>query len=115
MTLTESCWCCRPTSDRSWAPFRLAIPCERLLENPTGAPRPVSPVSGRISMPVELGWHDILLRLALTVAAGFLLGIDRSERGRAAGLRTGLLVCLAASVAMIQANLLLATAGKSPD
>jgi putative Mg2+ transporter-C (MgtC) family protein len=66
-------------------------------------------------MPVELGWHDILLRLALTVAAGFLLGMDRSERGRAVGLRTSLLVCLAAAVAMIQANILLATAGKSPD
>jgi putative Mg2+ transporter-C (MgtC) family protein len=66
-------------------------------------------------MPLELGWHEILLRLALTVAAGFSLGLDRSERGRAAGLRTSLLVCLAASVAMIQANLLLATAGKVPD
>jgi len=31
-----------------------------------------------------------------------------------AGLRTTLLVCLAASVAMTQANLLLGTAGRAP-
>ncbi len=66
-------------------------------------------------MPLTLQWHDIALRLALTIVAGVLIGINRTERGRAAGLRTTLLVCLAASVAMIQANLLLATAGKADD
>ena len=55
------------------------------------------------------------MRLALTVLAGTLIGINRTERGRPAGLRTTLLVCLAASVAMIQANLLMATAGKTGD
>ncbi len=66
-------------------------------------------------MPLTLSWHDILLRLALTVLAGFLIGMDRGEHGRPAGLRTTLLVCLAASLSMIQANLLLATAGKAPN
>ena len=48
------------------------------------------------------------LRLALTVLAGILVGSDRSERVvKAAGMRTTLLVCLAASVAMLQVNLLL--------
>jgi putative Mg2+ transporter-C (MgtC) family protein len=51
----------------------------------------------------------------LTVIAGVLVGYDRSEHGKAAGMRTTLLVCLAASVAMIQVNLLLPTAGKPSD
>jgi len=63
-------------------------------------------------MPIELHWPEIALRLALTVAAGGLLGAERSKTGHAAGLRTTLLVSLAASVAMIQMNLLLPTNGK---
>jgi putative Mg2+ transporter-C (MgtC) family protein len=66
-------------------------------------------------MPLTLTWHEIALRLALSVVAGTLIGLDRGERGRPAGLRTTLLVCLAAAVAMIQANLLLATVGKTAD
>ena len=66
-------------------------------------------------MPTTLGWNDIALRLALTLIAGALIGLNRGEHGRPAGLRTTLLVCLAASVAMIQANLLLVTAGKAQD
>jgi putative Mg2+ transporter-C (MgtC) family protein len=58
---------------------------------------------------------EIALRLALAVVAGFLMGLERGERGRAAGLRTHLLVCLAASVAMLQANLLLPTRGRAED
>jgi putative Mg2+ transporter-C (MgtC) family protein len=63
-------------------------------------------------MPLTLGWREIALRLALSLIAGVLIGLDRGERGRPAGLRTTLLVCLAASVTMIQANLLLGTSGK---
>lgn len=66
-------------------------------------------------MPITLGWSDIATRLVLTVLAGTLIGINRSERARPAGLRTTLLVCLAASVAMIQTNLLMNTAGKGPN
>jgi putative Mg2+ transporter-C (MgtC) family protein len=67
------------------------------------------------AMPLQLGWDEIALRLALTVVAGIVLGLDRSERGKAAGMRTTLLVCLAASVAMIQVNLLLPLAGRASD
>jgi putative Mg2+ transporter-C (MgtC) family protein len=67
------------------------------------------------AMPLHLGWDEIALRLAATVVAGVVLGLDRSERGKAAGMRTTLLVCLAASVAMIQVNLLLPLAGRTPD
>ena len=68
-----------------------------------------------MGMPLELSWAEIALRLLLTVIAGVLIGYDRSEHGKAAGMRTTLLVCLAASVAMIQVNLLLPTAGKPSD
>jgi putative Mg2+ transporter-C (MgtC) family protein len=61
---------------------------------------------------LEIHWQQIALRLALTVIAGGLLGMERSKTGHAAGLRTTLLVTLAAAVAMIQMNLLLATNGK---
>jgi putative Mg2+ transporter-C (MgtC) family protein len=68
-----------------------------------------------MGMPLHLNWGEIALRLFLTVIAGVLVGYDRSEHGKAAGMRTTLLVCLAASVAMIQVNLLLPTAGKAAD
>lgn len=66
-------------------------------------------------MPLTLSWHEIALRLALSVLAGVLMGLDRGEHRRPAGLRTTLLVCLAAALAMIQANLLMVTRGKPPD
>lgn len=66
-------------------------------------------------MTETLSWQEIALRLALTVVAGALMGLNRWEHGRPAGLRTTLLVCLAASLAMIQANLLLGVRGKTPD
>lgn len=54
-----------------------------------------------MEMPAHIGWHEIALRLVLTVIAGLLIGYNRTEQGKAAGLRTTLLVCLAASFAMI--------------
>jgi putative Mg2+ transporter-C (MgtC) family protein len=66
-------------------------------------------------MPVHPTIEDLALRLLLTVVAGFLIGFNRGGHGRAAGLRTTLLVCLAASVSMIQVNLLLPLAGKTSD
>jgi putative Mg2+ transporter-C (MgtC) family protein len=52
------------------------------------------------------------IRLALSVVAGALFGLNRGESGKVAGLRTTLLVCLAACVAMLQVNALPAQAGK---
>jgi putative Mg2+ transporter-C (MgtC) family protein len=63
-------------------------------------------------MPLTLRWEVIALRLALPVTAGSLTGLNRSEGGHAAGLRTTLPVCLAASVAVIQTDLLLAMGRK---
>jgi putative Mg2+ transporter-C (MgtC) family protein len=64
-------------------------------------------------MPYIIEWPEIGLRLFLTIVAGILLGLNRSEHGHAAGLRTTLLVCLAASVSMLQVNLLLPVTGKT--
>jgi hypothetical protein len=36
-------------------------------------------------MLLNIGWGEIALRLALTVAAGILIGTNRSEHGHAAG------------------------------
>lgn len=64
-------------------------------------------------MPLYPSWQDICLRLVLTIIAGAVVGFNRGARGHAAGLRTTILVCLAASIAMIQANILLSVAGKT--
>jgi putative Mg2+ transporter-C (MgtC) family protein len=66
----------------------------------------------QVTMPPEIHWPAIALRLLLTVIAGCALGIDRSRNGHPAGLRTTLLVTMAASIAMIQMNLLISTNGK---
>ncbi len=66
-------------------------------------------------MPVNLDWPHVALRLFLTVVAGVVIGFNRGARGRPAGMRTTLLVCLAASLSMIQANLLMNTAGRAAD
>jgi putative Mg2+ transporter-C (MgtC) family protein len=66
-------------------------------------------------MSPEIHWPAIALRLALTLVAGALLGVERSKSGHFAGLRTTLLVMLAASVSMIQMNLLMESNGKPSD
>jgi putative Mg2+ transporter-C (MgtC) family protein len=64
---------------------------------------------------VNLQWQDIALRLAVTFVCGAIIGFDRGEHGRPAGLRTTILISLAACVAMLQANLLMNTVGKASD
>jgi putative Mg2+ transporter-C (MgtC) family protein len=63
-------------------------------------------------MPLNLQWSDIAIRLLCTILAAGLIGLDRGEHGRPAGLRTTILVALAACLAMIQVNLLMPTAGR---
>src|SRR5438046_1346001 len=48
--------------------------------------------------------EEIVLRIGLAFLAGIGLGWERERRGRAAGLRTVLLACMAAAVAMILAH-----------
>jgi putative Mg2+ transporter-C (MgtC) family protein len=62
---------------------------------------------------VDVTWIDIAARLAAALLAGSVIGYDRGSRGRAAGLRTNILMCLAATGAMIEANLMLDVSGKT--
>ncbi len=66
-------------------------------------------------MDTHVTWLELAIRLLLTIIAGSLIGFDRGEHPRPVGLRTTLLVCLAASVAMMQAALLMKSTGKSSD
>lgn len=66
-------------------------------------------------MPLNPTWQDIALRLLLTAVACAIIGVNREAHGKAAGLRTTMLVGLAAAISMIQANLLLTVSGKGPD
>lgn len=68
-----------------------------------------------MNMPLEPSWSDIAIRLALTMLAGAVIGFNRGARGHAAGFRTTILVGLAASVAMIQTNILLPLSGKTSE
>jgi putative Mg2+ transporter-C (MgtC) family protein len=47
---------------------------------------------------------DIIARILAAMLAGFLIGIDRESRGRAAGLRTTMLVCIASALAIVIAE-----------
>jgi putative Mg2+ transporter-C (MgtC) family protein len=66
-------------------------------------------------MPLTLHWNDVVVRLLVALIVGILIGYNRSEHGKVAGLRTTVLVCLAACVAMIQVNILLPLAGRSSN
>jgi putative Mg2+ transporter-C (MgtC) family protein len=68
-----------------------------------------------MNMSLTPTWTDIAIRLALTMLAGVVIGFNRGARGHAAGFRTTILVALAASVAMILANILLPLGGKTAD
>lgn len=66
-------------------------------------------------MPTFLTWHAIAVRLLATAACAGAMGFNRDQRGHSAGLRTTLLVGLAACLAMIQANWLINSVGKPVD
>ncbi|MBZ9809949.1 MgtC/SapB family protein [Mesorhizobium sp. BR1-1-9] len=66
-------------------------------------------------MPLHPTLTDLALRLALAFIAGVIIGLNREARGHTAGLRTTILVGLAAAIAMMQANILLEVGGKDAD
>ena len=49
----------------------------------------------------EISFISIIIRLALAVLCGGLLGLERSNKHQAAGFRTYILVCLGSTIAMI--------------
>jgi putative Mg2+ transporter-C (MgtC) family protein len=64
-------------------------------------------------MPLVPDWVDIAIRIVLTLLAAGVFGYERGTHGKAAGMRTTLLVALAACLAMIQVNVLLPVDGKT--
>jgi putative Mg2+ transporter-C (MgtC) family protein len=66
-------------------------------------------------MPLVLTWEQIAVRLLLASVASFVIGLNRDEHGHPACIRTTMMVCLAATFAMLQVNLLLPLAGKDPS
>jgi len=55
-----------------------------------------------------LSTSEIALRLLFAFLAGLVVGMERGTRGRPAGMRTLILVCLASALAMILSQLMLA-------
>ena len=64
-------------------------------------------------MPLHPSWSDLALRLVLAAVAGGIIGFNREAHNEAAGLRTTILICVAAALSMVLANLLLSTEGKT--
>lgn len=64
-------------------------------------------------MPLTITWEQIALRVLLAAIASLLIGLNRDEKGHPAGMRTTMLVCLAACLAQLQANMMLPTSGKT--
>ena len=52
----------------------------------------------------SVGYGDLVLRLAVAVIFGAIIGVDRELRGKAAGLRTFALVSLGSSVFVLTAT-----------
>lgn len=66
-------------------------------------------------MDIEITWAEVLMRLVASLAAGALLGFNRGQHGRPAGLRTTALVCLTAGASLVLANIILGTTGRASD
>ena len=66
-------------------------------------------------MNLDVTWPDIALRLILTFIGSGIIGANRGEHGRPAGLRTTVLVGMTASASLVLANLLMATTGRASD
>jgi putative Mg2+ transporter-C (MgtC) family protein len=62
----------------------------------------------------SLEFSDILLRLGAAFLSSFIIGWERQSHGRPAGLRTTILACVAAAVAMIISEFIFVEAGSMP-
>src|ERR1700761_5996042 len=96
--------------------------CKRLSESVVPQFIPLSATSLHLTtsksaeqqlMPLTLTWEQIAVRILLAAIASLLIGLNRDEKGHPAGMRTTMLVCLAACLAQLQANILLPTSGKT--
>ena len=51
-----------------------------------------------LTLILEFNFYSVLVRLLLAVVLGGIIGVERGRHGRAAGLRTHILVCLGAAL-----------------
>jgi len=58
---------------------------------------------------------QVLLKLILAIALGGLIGLEREASQKPAGFRTNILVCIAATMMMALASLLVKDGGGNPD
>lgn len=49
----------------------------------------------------EVNWFSILLRLCLAILCGGIIGIERGRKGRTAGFRTHVLVCMGSTLTVL--------------
>ena len=49
----------------------------------------------------EVNWFSIILRLTLAILCGGIIGMERGKKGRPAGFRTHILVCLGSALAIL--------------
>ncbi len=61
----------------------------------------------------SLSVREMFLRLLMAFLAGFVVGWERESHGRPAGLRTNILACVAAALAMVVSELLFAQSAVS--
>ena len=61
-----------------------------------------------------LSLSEMALRLLMALLAGCIVGWERESRGRAAGLRTNLLACVAAALAMVISEVLFTQSAAAP-
>ncbi len=54
-----------------------------------------------LNLAAALSLHDVLIRIGFAMMAGLVLGLERESHGRAAGLKTTILACVASCIAMI--------------
>ncbi|WP_263409756.1 MgtC/SapB family protein [Terriglobus tenax] len=73
------------------------------------------PASWFPAMSPDVSMTSIALRLGLATISSAAIGFNRDERSHPAGLRTIMLVCMAATLASLELNLLLPTVGKAAN
>lgn len=63
----------------------------------------------------ELQWWSVLLRLVLAMILGGFIGIERERKGRAAGFRTHILICLGAAMTTLTSQYIIFGLGQVSD
>lgn len=63
----------------------------------------------------NLDWISVTVRLVLAVILGGFIGIERERKGRAAGFRTHILICLGAAMTTLTSQYLVFELGLSTD